>query len=253
MSIDTASIIISAVSLLTGIGISGIAIWLSIYFYTKSKDVQTDTSNSLTKIDTQIAQLNSINDKLLSRALASLSQIAKKKVTAESIAVSEQATAALLAVATIPERLAAFTEKQIAQQAGAASQGNEISGHNLPYISEPFTLAELKREYIHIVSHFFNLVGWVNNYGQQALIAFTGAGADGGLIKETGDNLNHSADFYRNAKQTLNLLLAAQPDLFANHPATANVEATITRLDTLIRNYDETVAYYFPDDSTATP
>lgn len=260
MTVDIASIIISAVSLLTGVGLSLVAITLSVYFYQKSKESMTSTSNSLTKIDIQVDQLNRINEKLFSKALTSLSQIARQKTDIESSEISVQASAALKAVATIPKQMAAvmMRESQVAKKPDAAEPRNQISGHNLPFLPEPLTLADLRREYFNILVQMLNSIGWVNNYGQQALNLWTELDVNGRPIRdtlnvETAENLNNTAKFYRNSKEFLDQLKTDQPDLFSSNPVTASVlESTIQRLDSLIRDYDETLAEYFPTPSAGT-
>lgn len=256
MTIDTASIIISAVSLLVGIGLSVTAILLSIYFFSRSKDAQTDTSNTLTKINTQVDHLSNINDKLFGKALASLSQIAKQKVGVESTAVAEQTAAAIReGLAGLPEHLAGLTERRAEERPRppeAPGGENQISDHQLSRIPDPFTSADLKREYIGVLAFCFSAIGWVNNYGRQAAINFTQPGPPDALTIETANNLNTSAEFYKNFKQFITELREEQPELFDDHPGTAQIDATINRLDEFIQTYDETVATLWGDAAPGT-
>lgn len=255
MTIDTASIIISAVSLLTGITISVIAIALSVYFYHRSTESSTNTAKSLTKIDTQIDQLKGINDKLLSRALGSLSSIAKQKATSADSELHSQAMAALRVAATIasPEKTASATSKEhTAPKTVSAEPGNQIADHELPDLPDPLTLADLKRQYVLLMCQTINVMGWANNYGQQALLLWATVDDNGQinhsdpLIRETALNLDNTANIYRAAIQTFGELKADQPELFRTNPnATKALASTRDRLDNTIRNYSETLSFFY--------
>jgi hypothetical protein len=246
MTIDSVSMIISVSSLLIGIALSLLAIGLSVYFFNKSSSAQGETSNSLTKINMQVDQLNSINDKILTRALTSISQIAKQKANPISADIQKQTAAALNAVATLQTQIIATGDKNISEGKTISVPGNEINGHNLPDLPDPFTLADLRGRYINILVQQANAMAWVNNYGQVALFSWRRSdGEPDSLTSETESNLDISANTYWEVKALLDKLRHEQPALFTSNPeADAALSSTSTRLDHLVRTHEETLEYY---------
>jgi len=239
MTIDQTSIIISAVSLLTGIGLSCIAIWLSIFFFSRSKDAQASTSNALTKIDTQIDQLNSINDKLLGKALTSLTQIAKQKITVENSALAAQTAAAFQAAAEISGQISTTDDRSTVSGSIDTTSNNQISEHYLPGVSDPLDMDAFKQGYLTSLVNGLNLYGWVNNYGQTVYTYWLNAGASQSLIDETENNLNTSYYWYHETKKNIEAIKMTQPEYFDNHPAKEHFEGTINRLDNLVKDLDQ--------------
>jgi hypothetical protein len=242
MTIDTTSIVISLVSLIVGAALSVIAIWLSIHFFTKSKESETETASLLTQIKEQTSQLANINDKLFGRALNALSHIAKEKTTSGSDAEQIAAAVHSKVKALIPEPQTVAGESVLEGPRsqddtwGYEDQGNSIAQHHLPGLPDPLTLADLNKRYFQTLVVQFNLYGWANNYAQQALFVFT----DPVLVNETINNLNQSAAWYRMFEQEIERLKAEKSDVVSSLPAAAQqYEATKARLKGLIRDHTE--------------
>lgn len=241
--VGTISLIVSISSLVVGIILSVVAIVLSVTFFVFGKKTETQTSSLLTEIKSETSQLHSTNDRILTKALGSLSQIAKQKTTAETSAMMEQAAAAIHeAVAALPERMAEFSIGQLStapQSTEAQDSSNHISDHQLPDLPDPFSKKDLELMIIAFNIHYLNAIGWLNTYGQQALLQYSNTDQFDSLVLETAGSLDRSATLYRRILGQLTTSRQARPELWTNHPSVPLFDSTGPRLNHFIGSYRE--------------
>jgi hypothetical protein len=202
-------------------------------FYNRAQLAEKQSAILLTKLDQQSDNIKTINQAIIERLLTTVTHIAEN--TALLRAPQEQKTALQEAIKVLA--------LDRTDTPSTSSQGEEqISGHGLPFLRDPFTKTDLENEYVSTLIITFIYVGCGNNYAQFALPFEKHYDATNPFIRETLEFLDRSNDGYYRIRGILKQMETTKPEVIQRNPLYQQAIASDRRLSPFIRNAAQAIA-----------